>query len=100
MSAKWRKGQRCWVIRPCGSYPTVTRGTCTSSVHADTLRVRWGGGVNAATSTFHDTDAFRSEEEACRELVRRLKLAANLWEDRITDIRYEQGPMEVSNAND
>ena len=82
MSAKWRKGQRCWVIRHCGSYPTV--------------RVRWGVGVNAVTNTFHDTDAFCSEEEACRELVRRLKLAAKLWEDRITDIRYEKGPMEVS----
>jgi hypothetical protein len=96
MSAKWRKGNECWVIRQCGSYPTASRGTVTSSVHADTLRVRWGVGVNAVTNTFHDTDAFHSEEEACRELVRRLKMEARLWEDRITDIRYEQGPMEVS----
>lgn len=96
MSAKWKKGQVCWFIRGCDGIPAVQKGRVTSSVYANTARVRWGLGVNAATSTVIDIDMFGTEEEACRKLVERLQFEIALLEHRITDIRYEQGPMEVS----
>lgn len=94
MSALFKKGQKCWLIRQHGMFPTITACKVTSSVHAGTLRVRWGTGVNAVTRTVNDIDVFHTELDACRKLVQRLAFESELWQHRISDIRYEQ--MEVS----
>lgn len=96
MSAKWKKGQKCWFIRPAGMWPTISSGVITSSTHADSVRVRRGSGGAAVITTQTDIDVFRTEEEACRALIRRLEFRITLLRGRLTDIRYEQGPMEIS----